>query len=111
VPAHARAPRRRAPRRASRCASRAHPPTRPQGWIDASLVERIRSLLLRCKQPVAPPKGMTQQQFKDLMAVDKKVLSGKLRLVLLKGPLGNCVVTGDFDPAKLDDTLAAFCSS
>ncbi len=88
-----------------------HPPPAVQGWIDASLVERIRSLLLRCKQPVAPPQGMTQQQFKDLMAVDKKVLSGKLRLVLLKGELGSCVVTGDFDAAKLDETLAAFCSS
>lgn len=82
-----------------------------QGWIDSSLVERVRNLLLRAKQPVAPPKGMTEQQFKDLMAVDKKVLSGKLRLVLLKGPLGSCVVTGDFDAAKLDETLAAFCSS
>jgi 3-dehydroquinate synthase len=71
----------------------------------------VRNLLLRCNQPVAPPQGMTSQQFKDLMAVDKKVLSGKLRLVLLKGQLGSCVVTGDFDPAKLDETLAAFCSS
>jgi hypothetical protein len=33
-----------------------------------------------------------------------------LRLVLLKGPLGGCVVTGDFDPAKLDEKLAAFCT-
>lgn len=48
--------------------------------------------------------------FKQLMAVDKKVLAGQLRLVLLKGPLGGCVVTGDFDPTKLDETLHAFCS-
>jgi 3-dehydroquinate synthase len=52
---------------------------------------------------------MTIQAFKDLMSVDKKVQAGKLRLVLLKGPLGGCVVTGDFDPAKLDETLQAFC--
>ncbi|KAH0969171.1 hypothetical protein GBA52_028983 [Prunus armeniaca] len=31
------------------------------------------------------------------MAVDKKVADGLLRLILLKGPLGNCVFTGDYD--------------
>lgn len=52
---------------------------------------------------------MTVAQFKSLMSVDKKVSAGKLRLVLLKGQLGDCVVTGDFDPAMLDATLHAFC--
>lgn len=81
----------------------------PQGWIDKSLLDRTRRLVERARQPTAPPKEMTAEQFKSLMAVDKKVLSGQLRLVLLKGPLGGCVVTGDFDPKKLDETLAAFC--
>lgn len=82
-----------------------------QGWIDRSILDRTRALLLAANLPVTPPPSMTAQQFKDLMAVDKKVLAGKLRLVLLKGPLGGCVVTGDFDPAKLDETLNEFCSS
>ena len=56
-----------------------------------------------------PLQGMTVEDFKSFMAVDKKVLDGKLRLILLKGPLGSCVVTGDFDPAVLDQTLEAFC--
>jgi hypothetical protein len=34
------------------------------------------------------------------------VQAEKLRLLLMKGPLGGCVVTGDFDAAKLDETLA-----
>jgi 3-dehydroquinate synthase len=38
------------------------------------------------------------------MAVDKKVLEGRLRLVLLKG-LGAAVVSGDFDPDLLLATL------
>lgn len=80
-----------------------------QGWIEKSILDRTRALLECAKLPVRPPKGMTPAQFKDLMAVDKKVLSGKLRLILLKGPLGGCVFTGDFDPSKLDETLAAFC--
>ncbi|GBF95225.1 hypothetical protein Rsub_07940 [Raphidocelis subcapitata] len=80
------------------------------GWIDRSILDRTRALLLAANLPVTPPATMTADMFKDLMAVDKKVLAGKLRLVLLKGPLGGCVVTGDFDPAKLDETLAEFCA-
>ena len=56
-----------------------------------------------------PLQGMTVADFKGFMAVDKKVLDGKLRLILLKAPLGNCVVTGEFDPAVLEQTLEAFC--
>ncbi|GLI63221.1 hypothetical protein VaNZ11_006110 [Volvox africanus] len=80
------------------------------GWIDKTLYDRIVALLARARLPILPPPSMTADQFRSLMAVDKKVLAGKLRLILLRGPLGNCVVTGDFDPAKLDETLNHFCS-
>ena len=53
--------------------------------------------------------GMTVHDFTELMAVDKKVKDGRLRLVLLQGHLGGCVVTGDFDPHALQETLADFC--
>eukprot|EP00887_Chlorella_sp_A99_P002535 scaffold6.g2535.t1 len=88
------------------------------GWIDGELVARIRALLERARLPTAPPEvgrggaragGMTPEQFRATMAVDKKVVDGQLRLVLLKGPLGGCVITADFPLAKLDETLAAFC--
>jgi 3-dehydroquinate synthetase len=87
------------------------PPSPRQGWIDRTLLDRTRALLEAANLPVTPPATMTAAMFKDLMSVDKKVLAGKLRLVLLKGPLGGCVVTGDFDPAKLDETLAHFCKA
>jgi 3-dehydroquinate synthase len=38
------------------------------------------------------------------MSVDKKVLDGHLRLVLLRG-IGQAVVTDEFDPAALRATL------
>jgi 3-dehydroquinate synthase len=79
------------------------------GWIDRALVDRTVKLFERAGTPVAPPRGMTAATFRDLMAVDKKVQDGKLRLVLLKGELGGCVVTGDFDPRVLDETLEFFC--
>lgn len=43
--------------------------------------------------------------------MDKKVADGLLRLILLKGPLGGCVFTGDYDRQALDDTLRAFSKS
>ena len=49
---------------------------------------------------------MKSSAMRDLMAVDKKVLDGGLRLVLLKA-IGEAVVTGEFDDARLDATLQA----
>jgi 3-dehydroquinate synthase len=43
--------------------------------------------------------------------VDKKVADGLLRLILLKGPLGSCVFTGEYDRKALDETLHAFCNN
>ncbi|GIL79388.1 hypothetical protein Vretimale_16554 [Volvox reticuliferus] len=80
------------------------------GWINKALYDRIVALLARARLPISPPPSMTADQFRSLMAVDKKVLAGKLRLILLRGPLGNCVCTENFDPAKLDETLNHFCS-
>nr|GMD54855.1 3-dehydroquinate synthase, chloroplastic [Ipomoea batatas] len=68
--------------------------SRRLGWIDDSLVHRVDKILQQTKLPTTPPKTMTVEMFKSIMAVDKKVADGKLRLILLKGPLGNCVFTG-----------------
>ncbi|KAK3022969.1 hypothetical protein RJ639_046673 [Escallonia herrerae] len=81
------------------------------GWIDDSIVERVQKILEQAKLPIAPPEIMTVDMFKSVMAVDKKVADGLLRLILLKGPLGSCVFTGDYDRKALDETLHAFCKS
>ncbi|ESW29888.1 hypothetical protein PHAVU_002G106700 [Phaseolus vulgaris] len=81
------------------------------GWIDESLVKRVGDILKHAKLPTAPPEIMTVDMFKSVMAVDKKVADGLLRLILLKGPLGNCVFTGDYDKKAMDETLRAFCKS
>ncbi|CAN0918797.1 3-dehydroquinate synthase, chloroplastic [Linum grandiflorum] len=81
------------------------------GWIDDSLVKRVYNILEQAKLPVSPPEMMTVDMFRSIMAVDKKVADGVLRLILLKGPLGNCVFTADYDRKALEDTLQAFCKS
>ncbi|XAR73753.1 3-dehydroquinate synthase [Bertholletia excelsa] len=67
------------------------------GLIDESIVKRVHNILEQAKLPTAPPKIMTVEMLKSIVVVDKKVADGSLRLILLKGPLGNCVFTGDYD--------------
>ena len=76
------------------------------GWLDNASVRRIRTLIAAAGLPVCPPLEMSPERFRQLMAVDKKVTDGRLRLVLLKG-IGKAQVTMDFDPTKLNETLAA----
>lgn len=75
------------------------------GWIAAEDRQRGVQLIAAAGLPVAPPEGMLAEDFRRLMAVDKKVLDGQLRLVLLR-QLGEAVVTADFDPNTLDSILA-----
>ncbi|KAK2078924.1 hypothetical protein QBZ16_002614 [Prototheca wickerhamii] len=83
--------------------------SRRLGWIEPEVERRVLAILRAIRQPVAPPPGLTPEQFLRYMGLDKKVLDGRLRLVLLKGPLGNCVITDEYDPALLRETLEAFC--
>ncbi|AJE20165.1 3-dehydroquinate synthase [Azotobacter chroococcum] len=78
--------------------------SRRLGWIDEAGRNRGIRLLQRAGLPVEPPAEMTADDFLRHMAVDKKVLGGQLRLVLLKR-LGEAVVTGDFPREALQATL------
>lgn len=76
------------------------------GWIDSKSVDTLRDLLTRAKLPMRPPQGMSVDQFLSLMAVDKKVLDGQLRLVLLKS-IGHAITTSDFPLSELKNCIAA----
>ena len=78
------------------------------GWIDESVARRTLDLLKKFDLPTDVPEGMTVETFEKLMAVDKKAANGKLRLILLKGDLGGCVFTADFDARVLAETLDAY---
>ena len=78
------------------------------GWTDESIARRTLDLLKKFNLPVDVPECMTVETFEKLMAVDKKAANGKLRLILLKGDLGGCVFTADFDARVLAETLDAY---
>ena len=69
--------------------------------------ERIKAIFERAKLPVIPPSvdEMSNAKFLELMAGDKKVKAGRIRLVLLK-QIGEAYVTGDYSQDLLEQTLA-----
>jgi 3-dehydroquinate synthase len=75
------------------------------GWLSTGAVQRTGALLRAAGLPTSPPAEMTADRFMELMAVDKKVMDGGLRLVLLKD-IGNALVTSDFRQDLLAATLA-----
>lgn len=78
--------------------------SRRLGWIDDGELTRTEALVRAAGLPCAPPPELSPDRFMQLMSVDKKVLDGQLRLVLLRG-IGEAVVTAEFDPRALEETL------
>ncbi len=79
------------------------------GWLSAADRDRAIKLIERAGLPTRLPEQLKPTDFVRLMAHDKKVLAGQLRLVLLKA-IGEAVVTRDFEPSKLDETIASYCA-
>lgn len=80
--------------------------SRRLGWISTEDRDRGIRLFQRAGLPVVPPEEMTPADFLQHMAVDKKVVDGQLRLVLLKR-MGEAVVTADYPDETLHATLSA----
>ena len=74
------------------------------GWLQPESVKRTEQLLQKAGLPTTPPANMNEAQFRELMSIDKKVIGGNLRLVLLKN-VGEGIVTGDFRQELLSETL------
>ncbi len=73
------------------------------GLISGEDADRIRGLLLRAGLPVTPP-ALDVQALLDVMAMDKKVVAGKLRLVLLEA-VGQARMVDDVPGDLLRDVI------
>lgn len=78
--------------------------SRRLGWLSDQDVERITRIFKATGLPIDPP-VIGVEKYLDLMGMDKKVIDGKIRLVLLKNAIGSSVVTSEYDPALLRETL------
>lgn len=75
-----------------------------RGWIAGSEVDDFRELLRGMRLPVHPPQDMHEDVFLALMSRDKKVIDGKLRLVLLE-EIGAARIVDDATEEELRDLL------
>jgi len=78
------------------------------GWLSTADRDRVVALHVAAGLPIELPAEMSPDDFLRLMAIDKKVSGGRLRLVLLKA-IGEALVTADFAADALQATLAANC--
>jgi 3-dehydroquinate synthase len=73
------------------------------GWMKDEDTQRTLNLIAQAKLPCKAPASMSVEKFLTLMAVDKKVLDGVMRLVLMKG-IGRSLLTSDY---SIDDLTNA----
>lgn len=81
--------------------------SRRLGWLNDADVKRIIDLFQAAKLPVTPPTEMTTEQYVDLMAVDKKNVDGKIRVILLEA-VGKASLPVNVDLAQLQATLNGY---
>ncbi len=77
------------------------------GWMTEEEEERVVALISKSRLPIEPPGELDADKIMELMAIDKKVQNGNLRLVLMKG-IGRSFVTDKFDLGKLQATLNSY---
>lgn len=72
-------------------------------WIDAAAREHVEAIFRAAGLPVTCP-SIGSERMRSLMAGDKKVVAGTIRLVLLDA-IGAARVVDDYPPAALDERL------
>ena len=75
------------------------------GRLSGEQVKRIAAMFARAGLPTEAP-ALGEARYLELMGHDKKVLNGRLRLVLLAS-IGQAEVSSDFDQAALREVLAS----
>ncbi len=75
------------------------------GWADAADSERLRRLLDQLGLPTARPSEASPERMLELMRLDKKTLSDRLRLILWRG-VGRAEIADGVDAAEIKASLA-----
>ena len=75
-----------------------------RGWVPDTELAALKELLLSLHLPVAPPGEMVPGTFIELMQRDKKVVDGRLRLVLLRA-IGEACIVDDVATLELTSLL------
>ncbi len=81
--------------------------SRRLGYIKPEDQQRVQSIVAAAKLPVDGVQGVSAEQLRELMAVDKKVADGKLRFILYK-QIGQAIIVDDVPELQLMQTLSSF---
>ena len=81
-----------------------------RGWIGEDQIAVLADWLSAVGLPVDPPDNMSVDTWLDHMGRDKKVVNGRLRLVLLES-IGKAVIADDVSPEELSDFLVPFSAA
>ncbi len=81
--------------------------SRRLGWLGEADLARTVSLFERAGLPTQGP-ALGADRYLELMALDKKVAAGKLRLILLEA-IGRGVIRGDVPAAEIRAAIEACC--
>lgn len=73
-------------------------------WLNSQDVSRIENLFIKTNLPTRSPRDISVDLFIELMAVDKKVLDGVQRLILLK-KIGEATICEDIGKERLRDHI------
>ncbi|MEE9355248.1 MAG: 3-dehydroquinate synthase [Methylococcaceae bacterium] len=81
--------------------------SRRVGYLQQDDVKRIEALLSTAKLPIVPPYELKPERFLELMAVDKKNIDGKIRVILLE-QIGRASLPSSVDANLLYATLSEY---
>ncbi len=81
--------------------------SRRLGWLNDADVARIIGIFRAANLPVTPPAELSTEQYVDLMAVDKKNVDGKIRVILLEA-IGKASLPVNVDLSALQATLNSY---
>lgn len=76
------------------------------GFLTREDVNKIKNIMKNFGLPGSIPEGMTAEVFLDFMGRDKKILDGKMRLILLKS-IGDAVIYEDAPREKIIKAIDA----
>jgi 3-dehydroquinate synthase len=69
-------------------------------------VDRLKRLLQHVNLPTSPPNDISPEQLLDVMQLDKKVIDGNLRLILLRS-IGHATITEKVNRNEIRQAIAA----
>jgi len=78
------------------------------GDLNENEVSQVKDLLEKSNLPVSVAGKISASEFLSAMSVDKKVVDGNIRLILMR-KLGESYISDTYEQAQLEQVIGDFC--